>query len=148
MKITAQTSNTEPVLNMDRNMTDEQKKVLDANATGIIGDQIENPVKQNPRYRGLRPAVKGQCINPGGRPKTADFRAEIKAFLAQKVKGKPRLMHLLHRLAKYKPEILLHYAYGKPVESVEISGKDGQPLYPPEIVDAGRAIAAARYDGN
>lgn len=61
----------------------------------------------------------GQSGNPGGRPKTAAFAEEVREFLKEKIgkDEKPRVREILERLAKTKPEVLLHYAHGKPVET-------------------------------
>lgn len=37
-------------------------------------------------------------------------------------------MQLVEELAKSKPEIIFYYAHGKPVETVEISGRDGEAI--------------------
>jgi len=86
---------------------------------------------------------KGVSGNPGGRPKAANnFGAEVRAFLqaahpdaksfneANAKKGgkdvlKTRLDILLRRMEKDDPKTLLHYAYGKPIETHELSGVDG-----------------------
>jgi len=89
-----------------------------------------------------KPFVKGQSGNPGGRPK-AIFKfgeylrqffnsnhpqaAEINSKLGYKA-VKTQLDVIVQRLAKDDPKVLLAYGFGKPVESLEISGKDGQPL--------------------
>jgi hypothetical protein len=70
----------------------------------------------------------GQSGNPGGRPKTAQFREEVCNFLSEKIHGKTRLRALLEKLFSHKPEVLLHYAYGKPVERMELSGEDVAPI--------------------
>jgi hypothetical protein len=84
----------------------------------------------------------GQSGNPAGRPK-AMFKfgeylrqfldsdhpqaAEINAKLGVKA-VKSQLDVIVQRLAKDDPKILLQYAYGKPIESHELSAADGQPL--------------------
>ena len=95
--------------------------------------------------RGFRP---GRSGNPGGRPKTATFAAEVRQFLQENVShtDKPRLRRLLERLEIRKPEILLYFACGKPTECVELTGRDGVPLLDPQVIAAARDIAAKRYD--
>ena len=67
----------------------------------------------------------GQSGNPGGRPRTSEFAAEVRAYLREKVKGKERMRLLLENLMKRRPEILLYYAYGKPIETVvQFSSQD------------------------
>lgn len=43
-------------------------------------------------------------------------------------KKEPRLKTIINRLAKDKPEVLLHYAYGKPVEVHEVQAAEGTEL--------------------
>ena len=74
---------------------------------------------------------KGQCANPGGRPKTAAFAEEVREFLKEKIgkDEKPRVREILERLAKTKPEVLLHYAHGKPVETqVSVNESDADKV--------------------
>jgi hypothetical protein len=74
---------------------------------------------------------KGQCANPGGRPKTAAFAEEVREFLKEKIgkDEKPRVRAILERLAKTKPEVLLHYAHGKPVETqVNVNESDADKV--------------------
>ena len=84
----------------------------------------------------------GQSGNPAGRPKAMfkfgeylrDFfaqphpqAAEINAKLGYNA-VKTQLDVIVQRLAKDDPKILLQYAFGKPIESHELSAADGQPL--------------------
>lgn len=66
---------------------------------------------------------KGKSGNPGGQPKQVDFRRDLKEWLWTRVGGKTRLETILKTLAKKKPEVLLHYAFGKPQETIEIKGE-------------------------
>jgi hypothetical protein len=66
----------------------------------------------------LRPFKKGRSGNPGGRPKTAKLAELIREYLEESSGGKTRLLKILEMLAKRKPEVLLHYAYGKPIDVV------------------------------
>jgi hypothetical protein len=84
----------------------------------------------------------GQSGNPAGRP-AAMFSfgkylrqfldsdhpqaAEINAKLGVKA-VKTQLDVIVQRLAKDDPKVLLQYAFGKPIESHELSAADGQPL--------------------
>ena len=73
---------------------------------------------------------KGVSGNPGGRPKTSYFTDEVKQWLREidpkdKKSNRTRLNVLMERIAKDKPEIILYYAYGKPVETHEHSGIGG-----------------------
>jgi hypothetical protein len=59
----------------------------------------------------------GKSGNPSGRPKSAHFADEVREFLGEKSGDKTKLRLVLENLSKQKPEVLLHYAFGKPVES-------------------------------
>lgn len=39
-----------------------------------------------------------------------------------------RLDDVLERLANHKPDVLLHYAYGKPVEMIQLTDAEGGPV--------------------
>lgn len=82
---------------------------------------------QNRRVSGGEPTrfKPGQSGNPGGRPKTAVFSEQVRQFLREQPNNKTRLRAILERLEKRKPEVLLHYAFGKPIETVDLSGGRG-----------------------
>ena len=98
---------------------------------------------QNRQKRGKIPnAEKGQWKpgksgNPGGRPKTAKFAEEVREFLAEKQGDKSRLRRVLEDLQKHRPEILLHYAFGKPVDSVEVRSENVN-FIDPAIIELAR----------
>ena len=74
-----------------------------------------------------KPFGKGKSGNPGGRPKSADFCAEVRDFLRardpKRKDHKAMLVTVLERLSKGDPKILLYYAFGKPQETVEHAGR-------------------------
>jgi hypothetical protein len=88
--------------------------------------------------RGFEP---GQTGNPEGgrlsRKPAADFSKYLQGWLEEQDfvvddKGRRvkevRLQTLVKRLAVQKPEVLLAYAYGKPVETHQHEGTDGQAI--------------------
>lgn len=79
--------------------------------------------------------------NPGGRPNTADFAKEIRAFLHEKVQGKERLRSLLLRIAQRDPKVLLYYAFGKPQETINVQNPDGSALQSQVLVLMAQALA-------
>jgi Family of unknown function (DUF5681) len=85
----------------------------------------------------------GQSGNPGGRPKTAKLAELIRQFLDEETGGKTRLRQILEWLHKHKPEVLLHYAYGKPLsgEQIEVREKTTVAGLPEEYLEALREHA-------
>jgi hypothetical protein len=96
-----------------------------------VKQEKRNPTKHriNPRSLKNLKHEKGYTGNPGGRPKTSDLRQFLLEWLAAKANGnKTRQLQLIEQIAKKKPEIILYYAYGKPIETLEVTGKDGQAI--------------------
>lgn len=95
--------------------------------------------------KNLKPRRKGdRTINPSGRPRSAVFREQVLDFLREPldgVKDRTRLDALLARLEQDKPEILLHYAFGKPTEQVELTSTNGLPLIPDNLIQAAVIVA-------
>ena len=73
---------------------------------------------------------KGKSGNPGGRPRSADFCADVRAWLKERDPSrrdhKDRQETLLERLLRDRPEIIAYYAFGKPAETIQ--GPDGGAL--------------------
>ena len=46
----------------------------------------------------------------------------------KRIAGEVRLKTIVERLAEQKPEVLLHYAYGKPVEVHEVAAAEGTEI--------------------
>lgn len=59
-------------------------------------------------------------------------------FEANKFK---ELDKVIKRCLIKKPDVLLHYAYGKPVESVELTNPDGTGVMEPLAVSIAQALA-------
>lgn len=83
------------------------------------------------RGRG-RPIQKGQVLNPGGRPKIPeDVKEACKAASVEAVDVLLTLMRSEDTNAgeRIKAAVaILNRAWGTPAQSVEISGKEGEPL--------------------
>ena len=108
-----------------------------------MADMPQNSDKPRKRKPGKgKPFVKGQSGNPGGRPKAIfKFGEYLRTFLASPHPQaneintklgykavKSQLDVIVQRLAKDDPKVLLAYSFGKPIESLEITGADQQPL--------------------
>lgn len=78
-----------------------------------------NP-KPKPKKVVGKPFEKGKSGNPGGRPRTRPYIEEIKKFLDEN--NGEMFRALLINLIESKPEILLYYVAGKPIERLEHSG--------------------------
>jgi hypothetical protein len=84
--------------------------------------------------KGFKP---GQSGNPTGintRKETKAFGEFLRSWLEKHIKVKDekgnthkvrRLDDILRRVTEQKPEVLLHYAYGKPAEMVDLSTSEG-----------------------
>lgn len=76
--------------------------------------------------------VKGASGNPGGRQKTraVAIREAILKHAAGRIgkgegKGRNRLLALIDRLYYEDPKTYLAYAFGKPIETHEVTGPEG-----------------------
>jgi Family of unknown function (DUF5681) len=85
------------------------------------------------RTDGLRPFVKGQSGNPGGRPKTGfgallreETRdgAELAEFMLDVFRGKRRSLKLRMEAATW----IADRAFGRPIQATEVSGPDSGPV--------------------
>lgn len=66
--------------------------------------------------------AKGRSGNPGGRPKkNFAFQEALLDWLQTREGGQTRLQGIIERLAKDDPKVLLHYAFGKPVEVQQVT---------------------------
>lgn len=52
----------------------------------------------------------------------------VKDLQGRKLHKQMRLKTVMQRLAEQKPEVLLHYAFGKPVEMVQLTQAEGAPI--------------------
>lgn len=99
-----------------------------------------------------RPFRKGQSGNPSGRPhtRTVRLREEILDFLSgadPKERLKTRLQTMIARLYDYDPRTLLHYAFGKPVETHQLmQAENEQPTIDPKVIALARELARQRIE--
>jgi len=99
-----------------------------------MADMAANSEQKRKRRPGRgRPFQPGQSGNPQGRPKAIfKFGEYLRKFLGDQHPQagqineklgyqavKTRLDEVVLRLLKDKPEVLLHYGFGKPIESFE-----------------------------
>ncbi len=105
-----------------------------------------NSTQNSGKTANLRPFKKGQSGNPGGRPKTAKLAELIRQYLDEETGGKTRLRQILEWLHKHKPEVLLHYAYGRPLngEEIEVEEKTTIAGLPEEYLERMRELARQR----
>jgi len=95
----------------------------------------------------LTPFPKGKSGNPGGRPKIPD---DIKALLKlQAPNALQKLLTLMEsndeRIALTAANCVLDRAWGKPTQTTEVSGPDGEALEVKDVtpLDIARRIAFA-----
>jgi hypothetical protein len=89
----------------------------------------------------LRYCEKGtQPPNQRGRPRTKAISDDIRRWLQRRDKGErvQRKEVLFRRLLEVRPDVLAAYAWGKPLDRVELSGPDGGPI----TLDTGLLAAA------
>lgn len=88
---------------------------------------------------------KGESGNPNGRPKGTGKKQSLvlalQDYLDEEENGESRLQSAMKRLYKDDLKTFMAYAYGKPKETVELTGAEGVALFPPEVVAAAHAIA-------
>jgi hypothetical protein len=120
-----------------------------------VGD-TQNRVGSVSRLRGLRPFPPGQSGNPGGRPR--GFATYIRARTED---GQTLVDYVLGVFADQTQDAKLRLeaatwladrGFGKPIQTTELTGKDGAPLGPgwdlarlsdQELEDAERLARAA-----
>jgi hypothetical protein len=86
-----------------------------------------SPISGTQVPRGLR-FGEGQKTNAGGAPKTKDIREFLRKWLSEKSKGKENLRRLVEKTFDDSPAVIWHYMWGKPKDTLEITGADGGPV--------------------
>jgi hypothetical protein len=103
----------------------------------LAPDNIINmPKRRHPKHNAtsFKPGV---APNPGGRPKTSEeFKFLIKEY---SVDAAHRIRWMMDHADDHKTQLqaaiyIIDRAYGKPVQANEISGPNGSPLTPPDLV--------------
>lgn len=104
-----------------------------------------HPLKTTKKQRGGvtgKGFMPGKSGNPGGRPKVlSEARDAVKEWLEGKCRGKTRFYLALELLLLNDPKQLLFFAYGKPVETHEISGRQGESLIDPVLLATAQELA-------
>ena len=95
------------------------KKLGGVTGKGFMPGQIANPKGRN--------TPKAQLIFGDWLKKWLLEKKVLEKEDGEKIKCR-RIEWVVNRLACQKPDVLLHYAYGKPAEMVEIAGAEGAPF--------------------
>lgn len=96
-----------------------------------------------------RPFVSGQVANPGGRvPYTAEMREAVRLLKEGSKQAAQKLVALLQcgdlKVEAKAAELILDRAFGKPHQSVSVSGEDGAELTAADQVVALEKLLAAK----
>ena len=84
---------------------------------------VETPEKKGRGFASHKNWWKpGQSGNPNGKPRGVTFSSYVRQVLEAN-NGKIR-EKIIRKLSDERPEILLHYAYGKPMETVDLINSD------------------------
>lgn len=126
----------------------EVKPLIEAESSVVESVPVKYPRGKNPNsQRNLKPRVKGcEGLPNAGRPATRELGKFIREFLASPANNGDRsnLEEIVHRLKKEEPKVLLYYAFGKPVETVEMTGANGSNLIPDNLIQAAIQIVQAK----
>lgn len=84
----------------------------------------------------LKPFAKGVSGNPGGRPSTAWIREYLSGLGDKTDTRREKYLEALYKTAidrKHRDHVkaglgLMAYDFGKPIQAVELTGKDGGPI--------------------
>ena len=136
-----ETSEIRPLQSLDakseRTPTNSSKNIQQPAPSGIphfnAGQVAKVKTKPHSKQRGnpskLVPMVKGQTLNPGGRPKTKLLREHILELFH----SDPDMC--VKRLFEERIDLFMAYAFGKPADVLEISGRDGGAIKIQEAVE-------------
>lgn len=106
-----------------------------------VSDLPVESVASKGRFK-LKPRfVKGVSGNPAGKAKgVTNFNTRVRGWLEEMEGDKPRLEKALKNLLRWKPDVLLHYAYGKPAETLIHQNPDGTALRSTVIMALSQAV--------
>jgi hypothetical protein len=129
-------TDSQAVSNPTADVTTQERQGIDK---GVIHKGVKPISSQNKRFspnlaKGVR-IPKGVSGNPGGRPKTKLLREHVLEMFNEN----PH--RCVKRLYNERIDLFMAYAFGKPTDTLEVSGPNGSQLVPSEMILAAALLA-------